>query len=410
MRVLFTTWASPSHLFPMVPLAWAFQAAGHEVRVAVPPNCTAHVSGAGLTPVAIGPVPGAMAGSGQGQAKGQLKVWHSQRSWPADWPLHLDRLDEGQLGLLQALVDRQAVTAEAMVPELLEFARHFGPDLIVRDAGTYAAAVVADLLGVPLASHQWGSPAVLDVEHSAPGGEAWPGYRALFEKFGAQADDGTGVFVDPCPPSLQLPTPATRLNTRIVSYNGPGELPDWLRKEPEAPRVCITWGVTAGKLDPKSALPAPLLGAAHSLAAAGLEVVLAVTEAQRELLGELPSGIRTVSMLPLHLLLPTCAAVAHQGGGGTAMTAVAAGTPQLILSPRPEQMLTGDRLTGAGAARHVPYNELIEDERAGQRVHEDVLALVEDPAHRDAAARLREESQAQPSPARTAERLLELVR
>ncbi|MFD8484070.1 nucleotide disphospho-sugar-binding domain-containing protein [Kitasatospora sp. NPDC059673] len=405
MRVLFTTWASPSHLFPMVPLAWAFQAAGHEVRVAVPPNCTAHVTGAGLTPVAIGPVPEVVAKNGPGR----LKVWHSQRSWPADWPLHLDQLDEGQLGLLQALADRQAATAEAMVPELLEFARYFKPDLIVRDAGTYAAAVVADLLGVPMVSHQWGSPAVLDVEHAAPGGAPWPGYRALFEKFGAQVDDGAGVFVDPCPPSLQLPTPATRLNTRIVSYNGPGGLPDWLRKEPEAPRVCITWGVTAGKLDPKSALPEPLLTASRSLAAAGLEVVLAVTEAQRELLGEQPTGIRAVSMLPLHLLLPTCSAVAHQGGGGTAMTATAAGTPQLILSPRPEQMLTGDRLTRAGAARHVPYNELIEDERAGQRVHEDVLALVEDPAHRAAAGRLREESQAQPSPAQTVERLTALV-
>ncbi|MEU3908904.1 hypothetical protein AB0F20_34740, partial [Streptomyces goshikiensis] len=35
MRILFTTWAAPSHLFPLVPLAWAARVAGHEVLLAV---------------------------------------------------------------------------------------------------------------------------------------------------------------------------------------------------------------------------------------------------------------------------------------------------------------------------------------------------------------------------------------
>ncbi|GAB3904599.1 hypothetical protein GCM10029964_098610 [Kibdelosporangium lantanae] len=34
MRVLFTTSAARPHLYPIVPLAWACRAAGHEVRVA----------------------------------------------------------------------------------------------------------------------------------------------------------------------------------------------------------------------------------------------------------------------------------------------------------------------------------------------------------------------------------------
>ncbi|HZN74657.1 MAG TPA: glycosyl transferase family 28, partial [Micromonosporaceae bacterium] len=38
MRVLFTTFAWPSHYFPMVPLAWALQAAGHEVRMTSQPE------------------------------------------------------------------------------------------------------------------------------------------------------------------------------------------------------------------------------------------------------------------------------------------------------------------------------------------------------------------------------------
>ncbi len=34
MRVLFTTFALPGHFFPLVPLAWGFRSAGHEVLVA----------------------------------------------------------------------------------------------------------------------------------------------------------------------------------------------------------------------------------------------------------------------------------------------------------------------------------------------------------------------------------------
>ncbi|NUS82192.1 MAG: glycosyltransferase, partial [Streptomyces sp.] len=57
MRVLFTTWSSGGHLAPMVPLARAFLAAGHQVRVAVPSGCAAAVAHAGLVPVPVGPLP-----------------------------------------------------------------------------------------------------------------------------------------------------------------------------------------------------------------------------------------------------------------------------------------------------------------------------------------------------------------
>ena len=39
---------------PMVPLAWALRAAGHDVRVAVQPSFAATVTSAGLTAVPVG--------------------------------------------------------------------------------------------------------------------------------------------------------------------------------------------------------------------------------------------------------------------------------------------------------------------------------------------------------------------
>ena len=34
MRVMLTPWPNPAHLYPIVPLAWALQSAGHEVCIA----------------------------------------------------------------------------------------------------------------------------------------------------------------------------------------------------------------------------------------------------------------------------------------------------------------------------------------------------------------------------------------
>lgn len=48
MRVLFTTAPLPGHLYPMVPLAWALRAAGHQVLVAAPENFSETVVATGL--------------------------------------------------------------------------------------------------------------------------------------------------------------------------------------------------------------------------------------------------------------------------------------------------------------------------------------------------------------------------
>ncbi len=54
MRVLFTTFAWPSHYFPMVPLAWACRAAGHEVRMASQPELADLMRRSGLPYVTVG--------------------------------------------------------------------------------------------------------------------------------------------------------------------------------------------------------------------------------------------------------------------------------------------------------------------------------------------------------------------
>ncbi|MCH0560424.1 MULTISPECIES: nucleotide disphospho-sugar-binding domain-containing protein [unclassified Streptomyces] len=404
MRILFTTWSASAHLFPMVPLAWACRAAGHDVLVAVPSDCAPSVGAAGLTAVAVGAVappaaPPALGGPGAGAVL---------RGWPADWPLRFAELGAQRQRMLRSLVDRQLRIAGDMVPGLLDFARAWRPELIIADGSTYAGTVVSQLLGVPLAAHLWGGAAVLRLEHSGPGGSPLPGYRHLFERYEADPAHTPLGWLDPCPPMLQLPTPANRLPVRHIPYSGPAKLPAGLLERPARPRVCVTWEAGARPAGAPGGGPDPLLAAAGLLAADGLDVVLALGAAQRAALTRLPDGVRAMDASALHLLLATCAAVAHQGSGGAAMTAAAAGTPQLVVSPRPEQMLIGERLRAVGAGRHLSGGDLAGDEKAAYRVRDAVLDLLAGPA-RDAAAALRNDVRSLPAPSRVATGLTELA-
>ncbi len=55
MRVLFTTTAGWGHIHPMVPLARAMEARGHEVLWAAPADGVRHVERTGIPAVATGP-------------------------------------------------------------------------------------------------------------------------------------------------------------------------------------------------------------------------------------------------------------------------------------------------------------------------------------------------------------------
>jgi UDP:flavonoid glycosyltransferase YjiC (YdhE family) len=50
--------------------------------------------------------------------------------------------------------------------------------------------------------------------------------------------------------------------------------------------------------------------------------------------------------MPLHVLLPTCSAIVHQGGIGGVLTAVVAGVPQLVI-----QEVTGEHENSGGVVR-----------------------------------------------------------
>lgn len=401
LRVLLTTWAWPSHLYPMVPLGWALQAAGHEVRVAVGPALTDAVSRAGLSPVTVKD-DADLVGMSTAPA---LNSWHHQSRWTNDWYGRPELLSPQQREMYAALGHKQTAMAASVVDGVVDFARAWRPDLVVHDAVTFAGLVAGAVLDVPTAATLWGNITLPKHHRDLMTGALAPDFAALFERYGVAPKAEPDVWIDPCPPRMGLASPDPRLRCRYVPYNGPGEAPDWLLERPARRRVCVTWGITSGRIGPSGA---PDVFDQVVEAAAGLdaELVLALSDAGNARLSGLPAGTRVVENLPLSLLLPSCAAVVHQGGGGSTMTSVWSGTPQLIVSPRPEQMMTGDRLETLGAARHLVRGELAADPASGTaKVRAALLGLLDDTSHARAARELRQDMLAQPAPAALVPRL-----
>src|SRR5690348_9082528 len=86
MRMLLTFGGGASHLYPLVPLSWAFRAAGHEVLLAGSPRSAEIMKGTGHPIVTFGGVP-----------RLPRAVSQDGMPWPADWPAHPASLDSHQL-------------------------------------------------------------------------------------------------------------------------------------------------------------------------------------------------------------------------------------------------------------------------------------------------------------------------
>jgi glycosyltransferase len=394
MRVLLTAIGARPHLYPLVPLGWAFRAAGHDVRLASTPALAADLAATGLPAVTVGGVPVHTEASRQ-----QLSTLiYRQDGWPPDWGADLSTLNDAQRSYLEQLGEFMVATAEAMVDGLVSFARAWRPELIVYDAVSFAGPVAAALLDTPGVRYVFGTAAVPRLELRVPDGEPIDGYVRLFARFGLDPRPEPTVHIDPTPPRMRLAQQSPRLDARYVPYNGPGLVPESLCASAARPRVCVTWGHTSARALGAGAAD-PYREAIEEIVAAGGEVVVVTTPEQIAFLGDLPTRVRALPSTPLQLVLPYCDALVQQGGDGTTLTAAALGVPQLAISRKPDAELPAGRLAHAGAGIHLRYQELRDDPDRRRVLRDTVERLLTEPAYREAARSLREEIERQPSPA-----------
>jgi UDP:flavonoid glycosyltransferase YjiC (YdhE family) len=393
MRVLFTSSAARPHLFPVVPLAWACRAAGHEVRVASGAKIAPDIVHTGLPAVLSAGVPVHPA---KGRAEFVASIY-SQEAWPHEWPVNLHLLNDRQREHLDRLANAVIAGSAAMVGDLVSFAQWWRPDIVVYEAISYAGAVTAAVLRIPGVRHLFGSASLPRLElHD---GNPLPAYSQLFHRYGVDVSTTATMTVDPTPPSMRLADAEQPWRgMRYVPYNGSGDVPRWLVGPRTRPRVCVTWGHTMVRAL-GGAAAGPYRQAIDAVTTLDVDIVVVASGEQLKQLGELPKGVRTSESTPLHLVLPYCDLIVHQGGDGTTLTAAAVGLPQLAITRKPDAEVPAGRLAASGAGVHMRYQELRHNQVGWDLVRTAVEKLLADQAYRDAAGRLRAEIEAQPTPA-----------
>jgi UDP:flavonoid glycosyltransferase YjiC (YdhE family) len=355
----------------MVPLAWAARAAGHDVRMASHPGLAATIVRAGLPAVPIGDDVDA------------LSLVHKFAPRGSDTSVTALRNKGAQaLGMYVEI-------AESMIDGLLRLTDMWRPDAIVYEPTTYAAPIVAAKLGVPGIRHLWAADFTYRAQPLEP-----EVFGPLYQRYGVREVNTLGrLTVDPCPPSMQIVADYPRQHCRYVPYNGPGTLPSWLLDEPSKPRVCITWGLTNTYLFDKEPKTRTVV---KVLAERDVEIVLAVARSDAVTERWLPPAVRVVESLPLHLVMPSCSLIVHQGGPGTLLTAATAGIPQLLLPDLPDRQLNAIQLSNVLGGVY-----LSQDDDNADRIEVELRGLLEDSTYSDHAQAIRAENERQPSLAAT---------
>ncbi|MFJ6194900.1 nucleotide disphospho-sugar-binding domain-containing protein [Micromonospora sp. NPDC092111] len=391
MRILLSTWGWRSHFYSLVPLGWALQAAGHEVRVASHPSMVEAISSAGLAAVPLGEdVDFAEAFAGRIGAVGALG--------------RAEQADPEPDGALEPAITADGGVvrfADALLDELVAFGRSWRPDLMVWEPFNLAAPVAAAALDVPGVLHLWGPDSSVTLRLD-PESVIGP----LAGRFGLRATDVdlTGTMtLDPVPPPMQVPTARPGRPIRFVPYNGTAVLPSWLRRPADRPRVCVTTGTMMSGVGLGDRLGLPRI--IRSVAELDVEVVVVVERGQQAGLGPLPDNVRLVDApLAMRLVLPTCAALVQQGGAGTTMTALTFGVPQLILPQVSDQHFNGERLAATDAGTWLAPAQA--DDAA---IRDLVGELIGDGHWRESAALMRDRIRAMPTPAEVVPALVSLA-
>ncbi|MEE1733701.1 nucleotide disphospho-sugar-binding domain-containing protein [Streptomyces microflavus] len=346
MKALFIPGNSPYPIFSHAPLATAVRNAGHQVLMGGIEWVLPNIASVGLAPVKISPV-----------SMEEVSAF-------------MGAMPEDPLDQLKAVGRVYAEIALDSLEPLLDLADHWRPDIVVGGGMFYTAPLLAHQLSIPSVRLEWDR---IDARMYDPGAE--PVLAPLLGELGLDRVPDPDLWLDVCPPSLRPADPVPARPVRWIPGNPQRPLESWMYTKGDRPRVYITAGTRLFSGD-------ALRDMAKSIAGLGVEVVVGAPEnVAAELRDELPDV--KIGWVPLDVLAPTCDVIMHHGGGGTDMTALNAGVPQLVAHPEYPTEATR-QITEFGAAILV--------ESGGQDdITEACQKLLDDPSYRERAQILAQE-------------------
>jgi hypothetical protein len=413
MRVFFVVWPGPAHLYPVIPLAWALQSAGHEVRIGSHHTMSSAITSSGLSAVALGDKAVPPKGPGKPYPEAERdKLERATEVLALDAP-DSDPWEIFRHFLLPGVWDFLPPGAAPDDPrpgvdDLVAFTRQWQPDLVVWDACWPAAAVAAADCGAAHArllycQDYFGWTLDRYAEHSDLNVDDHPladAVRPVAERYGVELSTELLVgqwTIDQLPIGFSLPTTTRKVPLRCVFTPTQTAVPEWLLERPERPRVGISLGLSQREFIEGGWDYMPSL--MEAVADLDIEVVATLNAVQLANLDSLPGNVRVADYLPLNQLLPTCSALIHHGGIGTFASAANYQVPQLVTDldapvsmKYPVATSTAAYVAGRGAGLTLDIAS------SPDAMRKQLSLVLGEPSFQDGAERVYEDLLAMPSP------------
>lgn len=278
--------------------------------------------------------------------------------------------------------------ARHLLPAVDKVVQDYQPDVVVADGLALAGAIVAQRHNLPWATLS-GTLELSQSLRSIPQLDAW----VMRQRAAVWASAGLPGQEVRYSPSLVLGFVSRSLMTGVtlpsqVRLVGPAlaERPcapdfpwDWL--DPARRHVLVTVGTLAGELAASS--PSFCSRAMQALAPLGdrLQVIMITPPGS---IDDPPGHILAVERVPMLALMPRLDAVVCHGGLNTVGEALAHGVPLVAAPIRWDQPFNAGQVAAAGAGIRVSFGRVTPD-----KLRTAVTAVLDDPAYRAAAARLR---------------------
>lgn len=341
MRVLCATTAGTGHFGPMIPVAQACAAAGHEVRVAAPESFAGHVQRAGLAHAPFDDVPPEVMGAVFGR-------------------LPSLSMEEANHTVIRDIFGR--LDARAAFPRVNEVVERWRPDVVLREPCEFGSLAAAERAGVPHVEvaigignlQLWAADLLVEplreldeIVGLAPGTcSAAMATAPLLTSVPASLDGrdpgardgsahGADAGHDVAGQDVAGQDVAAQAVPAVLRYRDPaggdrvGSLPAaW--GDADDPLVYVTFGsVTGGFADLG---PVMFEGSLRALADLPVRVLLTTGHAgDPEALRPWPANAQVEQWWPQDEVMPRASAMVGHGGFGTTMSALAAGVPQVVV-------------------------------------------------------------------------------
>lgn len=366
MRVLFTFAGGAGHFIPLLPIARAMAAVGHEVAFGAQAALLPTVRRHGF----------------QAHDTGGNTFRDESERLPLR-KLDMDREIRAVRNGYAGSIARQRALA------ILALAASWKPDLLVCDEMDFGSMIAAERLSVPYATVLVIASGMLAHHHLL----AEP-LNTLRAEHGLPPDPDLAMLsrhlvLSPFPPSLRdphspLPSTALSFHPDQVAQD---QSPAWIAELPDLPSVYVTLGtvfnVESGDLFVR------LLEGVRTLS---VNVIVTVgPQIDPRELGPQPENVRVERYVSQGALLPHCALVVSHAGSGTVFGALSNGIPMLLLPMGADQPFNAQRCEELGVASVLDPMDC-----TPEMVRREAARLLASSAHRLAAERIKDEIAALP--------------